>query len=467
MTKFKKIIEYLFYTYIFLLPWQARWIFSYGQLGDEISQYLTLSLYGTEILFVLVIILAIIYQIKNPDPKGKNQEKKDFNIRIFSFYILAVLFLIFLAISLFFAADKIVGLFYFLKIIEGFLIFALFLNFDFHFYYTGVVIICSAAVQGGLGIYQFLIQHIWGSKYLGMATQYVSEGGASVVESETMRWLRAYGSFSHPNILGGFLAISLIILLTVLILTIFKPYRILFWLTLPLIFSGLFFTFSKSAFLAFAVGLLFMIIFILVSRIRPAISTLIQFLLLIVINFSFLAIIYAQPLTTRLTAETRLEIQSQTERLNYFEQARSLIEQNWFTGVGPGNYTLELYQSDFEKSKAWDYQPVHNVFVLILAEAGILSFVFFILFLINIFREIYYFRIDQRLGLLEVFSQYKSNEIYYFYKLHYFWFIGLTACFLAMIVIMFFDHYFWTQYFGLMMWWLVLGMWLKMRVKAD
>ena len=61
MKNFSKIIEYLFYLFVLLLPLQTRWIWHYGKLGDGQSQYLTYSLYGTEILLALILILALIY----------------------------------------------------------------------------------------------------------------------------------------------------------------------------------------------------------------------------------------------------------------------------------------------------------------------------------------------------------------------------------------------------------------------
>ncbi|HLD86138.1 MAG TPA: hypothetical protein VJA28_01660, partial [Patescibacteria group bacterium] len=52
----EKIREYLFYLLVFLLPWQARYIFHDPQLFGETWEYGRLSLYGWDILLVVLVI---------------------------------------------------------------------------------------------------------------------------------------------------------------------------------------------------------------------------------------------------------------------------------------------------------------------------------------------------------------------------------------------------------------------------
>ena len=76
---------------------------------------------------------------------------------------------------------------------------------------------------------------------------------------------------------------------------------------------------------------------------------------------------------------------------------------------------------------SWIHQPVHNIYLLIASETGLIGLILFLVFIFQLFRKI----IGQEYFLLLiVFS---------------FLFIGL------------FDHFFWTLQQGQLMFWLTLG----------
>jgi hypothetical protein len=456
MNKFAKIIEYLFYLFIFLLPWQTCWIWQAGKLGESASQYLTFSLYGTEILLGLILVLAIIYKVLKRD-----WEIAFLNLKILDFYILLLLLLILAVISIFFSADKNVALYYLLRLGEGFGLLLLVINFRFSYFKTAVALVLAGLGQAILGIYQVLTQQIFASKWLGLAEQLPQTPGVSVIENGPMRWLRAYGSLPHPNILGGFLVVCVLLLIILLILSWHKWEKIFLWICLPIILSGLFLTFSRSAFLTLAVALLFLIIFILLSRDLKARKVLRGIILVSVITIGLLAIIFRTPLLTRWQGESRTEIYSQQNRALYLDQAKNLISQNLLTGVGLGNYTLAVYSQSDKSLGAYAYQPVHNVYLLVASELGIGGFIIFILIIIEALRRIWTYKIDEHISLLGIFKLFKFTGVYDFYREKYFWFLGCTSIFIAILVLMAFDHYLWTLYFGIMLWWLSVGMFVK------
>lgn len=456
MPKLAKTIEYLFYLFIFLLPWQTRWIWHYGSLNGGQSEYLTFSLFGTEILLWLILFLTIIYKIK-----VKDEEASILNYKILDLYILFGLLIAVSLLSLVWAADAQVSLYYIVKLLNGLALLIFIINFKFSYKKIGLAIIASGFVQGILAILQFLTQKVWASKWLGMAEQLSQTLGTSVIEVNGIRWLRAYGSLPHPNILAGCLVISCLLLVVMLILNRHKWEKVLLWVSWPAILAGLFFTFSKSAFLALGIGFLFLSIFIYLSYENKAKIVFSQILFSGFLVLAVLTLFYSQLVFTRLNAEERLELKSLTERALYFEQAKDLIQDNWLKGVGLGNYTWVLFNSLPEKQPAWYYQPVHNVYLLVATELGILGFIIFILIIIEVLRKIWHFKIDYNLKLLEVFKNFEFKQIYHFYKNHFFWLLGLTACLIVILILMAFDHYFWTQYFGIMLWWFILGLWLK------
>jgi hypothetical protein len=60
MSKYlSKITEYGFYLFIFLLPWQTRWIWHHGFLAGDHWEYGTFSLYGADILLVILFLLSL------------------------------------------------------------------------------------------------------------------------------------------------------------------------------------------------------------------------------------------------------------------------------------------------------------------------------------------------------------------------------------------------------------------------
>jgi len=456
MPKLAKTIEYLFYLFIFLLPWQTRWIWHYGSLNGGQSEYLTFSLYGTEILLWLILFLSIIYKIK-----VKDEEAGILNYKILDFYILFSMLIVVAGLSIFWAADKQVTLFYLIKMLEGLALLIFIINFKFSYKKVGQAIVLAGFVQGALAIWQFLTQQVWASKWLGMAEQLPQTLGVSVVEANGMRWLRAYGSLAHPNILAGFLVVCCLFLVVLLILTRKKWEKILLWVCWPVILAGLFFTFSRGAFLAFGVGFLFLSIFIFLSYETKAKIIFSQLIFSGFLVLAVLTLFYSSLVFTRLNGEARLEQKSMADRTLYFEQAKDLLYKNWLSGVGLGNYTLALYNLLPDKQQAWSYQPVHNVYVLVATELGILGFIIFVLLIIQALRKIWDFKIDYNLKLLAVFKNFEFKEIYHFYKNHFFWFLGLTAILIVILILMAFDHYFWTMWFGIALWWLCLGLWLK------
>jgi O-antigen ligase len=456
MNKLAKTIEYLFYLFIFLLPWQTRWIWHYGSLNGGQSEYLTFSLYGTEILLWLILVLAIIYKIR-----VKDEEAGILNYKILDFYILFFLLLVISALSIFWSLDRQVAFYYLIKFLEGFALLVFIINFKFNYLNAAGALVLAGLVQSILAICQFLIQQVWASKWLGLAEQLPQTLGTSVVESDGIRWLRAYGSLAHPNILAGFLVISCLLLVILIILARHKREKVFLWLCWLIILAGLFFTFSKSAFLALAIGFLFLSIFIFLSQEKKAKVIMSQLIFSGFLVLAVLTLFYRPLVFTRLNGEERLEQKSLSERSLYFEQAKNLIKANWLKGTGLGNYTLALYNQLPEKQPAWSYQPVHNIYLLVATELGVLGFIIFILLIIESLRKIYHFKIEESLGLLEIFRQFNLGNIYDFYRQRFYFFLGTTAIFLALLVLMAFDHYFWTQYFGIMLWWLGLGLWLK------
>jgi O-antigen ligase len=302
------------------------------------------------------------------------------------------------------------------------------------------ILVISACVQALWGLTQFLTQSSFAFKWLGLASHPSDALGTSVIEVSGVnseRWLRAYGSLPHPNLLGAFLAVAIIISLAMIARQpSFKRnenelnYKKFWHLSLIFLSAGLFVSFSRSAILAVFAGIIVILIYY-----RHALTRLALPLGLILITVLTLVSQFGYIYNSRWKNTDRLETKSITERLDYMDQAQKLITYHPFTGNGIYNFGLAVFNNKLSTSdSAFYYQPVHNVFLLIASETGIIVTVSFIIIVLMILAKI---------------SRHSADPTYTP--------LGI-ALIGSVIMIMFLDHYFWTQVSGAYLLWLILGL---------
>ncbi|MFA6306172.1 MAG: O-antigen ligase family protein, partial [Candidatus Gracilibacteria bacterium] len=223
---------------------------------------------------------------------------------------------------------------------------------------------------------------------------------------------------------------------------------------------ALFFSFSRSAWLGLAGGLIVMMALAVVGKNLKQQRNLAEIILVMGILLFILFNQYQNLITSRLGGEGRLEEKSTSERLVSYQESWQMIKNNWAIGVGLGNYTLALNRQA-PKQNSFYYQPAHNVFMLVLSEIGIVGLLFFIglIFIIasnNLFchsgrRAGIQFGCENRVSGLRVKPamtrclEFSDNE-------------NLAAILIALIVAMSLDHWTWSLHFGVLFFWLVLGL---------
>jgi O-antigen ligase len=344
----------------------------------------------------------------------------------------------FLFISIFFAPDKVLAFYRYFIFLLGLGFFWLIVKVEYNKTKMAIVFLSGLIIQGVFAVQQFLNQGTPAFKWLGLAAHSPADLGVSVIETVGFggvpeRWLRAYGSLDHPNILGGLMAIGLIIIISVIvnhqrINNKKTDWRFITYnLSFVILSAGLIFSFSRSALVSFAFGLIVFFIFYFIKKDWLALKRIGGSAVLFVVLLSLIFINYQNLFYTRASTSTRLEAKSFSERKMYLDDSFSLIKNNWLFGVGIGNYTKALSEKDLRRP--WYYlQPVHNVFLLVWAEAGIFSLLFFIALLACLFWQAI-----------------KKNNV-----------LGLSV--LAILaIIMIFDHYLWSLHFGILFFWLLIG----------
>ena len=419
------IIKYGTILFVFLIPWQARLILVEGNINGGYWEYGTQSLYATEVLF-FVLLVALLAKgalaIKHNKPSFSFKRLKS------PIGILAIL-IIWSGLSIIWSVNSSVALEHWIVLLEAGVIFLVLISRVVSFNGLAWTIIASGFIQATIAITQSLLQVVPGSTIFGMAQQTADMLGTSVVETDSSRWLRAYGTFPHPNILGGWLVVSLLSLIAVsrgLVQEvkgakdkITKMRFAIRYLFFAVIVFGLLATFSRSAWLAALIGIgIFIIISIKEKLFRRLAIKLTGILIIVVVLFGAL---FPDQLSSRINNQDRLEVKSTQERVAGFGEAWEVIKQNRILGTGIGNYGLAVHQDIDNSQPSYYYQPAHNVLMLVWAELGIVVLFSILYFLSSIFMRKKRMRI-LRAGIL----------------------------FLPIIIISLFDHYLWSLYSGMM-----------------
>ena len=229
------------------------------------------------------------------------------------------------------------------------------------------------AVQSLVAIGQFLLQRNLGLAALGEPTLSPVIEGTSVLVANGQPWLRAYGLTGHPNALGALLAVLLLILLpAVLRAGGWRRWALLITLLLGL--TGLLFSFSRNAWLAFGGGLLALAIAARASRQAEAPTPQgqrTQLVTLAAVGVTAVAVLlllgtYRDLIASRLFhPDIPVEATSLNERQRDAAIAVAVIGQHPWRGVGAGNYPAAGRELDPAA------RTVHNVPLLVAAELGL------------------------------------------------------------------------------------------------
>lgn len=246
------------------------------------------------------------------------------------------------------------------------------------------VVVLSGVLECGVATAQYLGQHHLGLKMIGEPTLVskhltpsnfdMPRKGVTSIDyllqknTEPTKVIRAYGTLPHPNILGGFLVFSL--LMTCYLYEVSERKR---WLAAALILQimTLFMTYSRSALFAFIGAIL--LGWLLQRRILTYWKPLVMGVASAVLLF-FPQLFYRGGVVSYNEAASR----SDQMRLSMQEIAAQMIRDHPWVGVGFNNYLLAF--AEYAKGAAVDTISVHNIYLLIAAETGLIGLGLFLVF---------------------------------------------------------------------------------------
>ena len=338
-----------FYLLLLFLPTQIglhfwpAWSYVIGRKVD----YLSPTIYFTDILILLIIVIS--FKI--------NYFKQLLNFK-------SILVILFIALNIYFSSIPLLAVYKWLKIFELFLLGVYIIkNINLKKDWQNIVKVLSIGIifESLLCILQFLNQSsINGMFYwFGERAFTISTAGIAKTTLEGIYLLRPYGTFSHPNALGGYLAT----LLPLVLVTDFKPMKIK-WLAFVLGLSALFLTFSKTAFVIGFIGVVASWLMEKKIQIKYSSMIFITFIMFIIIIGIF--------------SNIPLEKESIERRISLNVTSLEIFQKKPILGVGLGNFipNLPVYSKDKEVMRF--LQPAHNIYLLILSELGVLGLAVFI-----------------------------------------------------------------------------------------
>jgi O-antigen ligase len=303
----------------------------------------------------------------------------------------------------------------------------------------------QVAIQSVVALVQAGLQHSIGLLSLGEYALNPEWSGVSIVATATTRFLRAYGLSDHPNILGGCLAFALVLLFVHAATQkeVDSGYVVVFVLGS----LALFFTFSRSAWLAAAAGLALGLWLIQLKLPREAFRRAFVILLMTAILFVPLLWQSRDLLGIRLGAggsfeEIPSEIGSLGERAYLLDKGNQLFTDHAVLGTGVGTMPVAFLREfpNFSVS----YQPAHFVILESAAEIGLLGVTFLLLLLAMPFAFLWQKR---NMPFTPAF-------------------IAANAVLLAIVFIGFFDYYPWLLVPGRLWLWLGWGLWAGAFTKS-
>lgn len=263
-----------------------------------------------------------------------------------------------------------------------------------------------------LGVYQAIAQSSLGGVFwlLGERSFDIVTLGIARASWLGEVFLRPYGTFSHPNSLAGFILVCLVLLLGSQPLLKREKVAVIGGLVLIII------CFSRVVWLSavlLGLGYLFYKLreFVKIKKIKAGFNYLAVCLLLLIFAFLF--------------AKTTIENPSVVNRVKLAQEALEMIKDKPLLGVGLGNFIPVLAVGDSSFDWLYWLQPVHNIFLLITAETGLMG--------MAAFAVLFYLALNKAL------------------------FFPITVALLTIIFTGLFDHYWLTLIQNQILFTLVLG----------
>jgi len=400
-----KLHQKLFLLLVLLLPLQLgrhfwpEWSYVMGLRVD----YLSPTIYLTDILVFLILGTWILEKSKIQNPKSKIKIKNSKFI-----FLLAAVF-IFLLANCFFAKNQGAAIYKLVKITEFSLLGFYVAKNNYGLRIANYGLILAVIYSSLLAIAQFIKQSSVGGIFWWLGERTFNAGTPGIAKTDFFGHLllRPYATFPHPNVLAGFVLISFILSAPF----VYQKNKLLFAFYFLISTVTLFISFSQAAWL---VGLVVGLWALRNLKIKKWLKRLVCGGTIFLLIFYLIKV----PIFTE---------ESFFQRLELAKNALQLIKQNPLIGAGLNNFIVNLPK--FQKGQILWLQPVHNIYLLVAAETGIIGLIIFLWFLFLTFKKL--------------FNRYIATLLY---------------CYIAILLLGLFDHYWLTLQQTQLLFAIILGL---------
>ncbi len=410
--------RYIFYVFVFCIPFEKRlilanWLPVYAGQTAVFNEWTSAFIYVSDVLLLSLLVLWLWCWVR------------DYRRRSYhSITIFLLIFVVIAGLSIFKATIVAVAVFRFLKLLEYIgLYFYIKYNFKkFELKKTLAVFIGSAFLQALTGIAQSYKQAAVGLRMLGESPIKIDSQGVAVFIVHGIKYLRAYGTTPHPNVLAFVLLGGLF---SCFIYGVFyEQYStkksILIFSAFGLILWTFMLTFSRTM---IGVGSVCLLLGFWIFRQKQIARYFIGLYLAISLTFCF---VYWPQVISRLSVS--YEEEAVQDRLIYNKIALSETRTHFLLGDGIGQ-SVPAMMKHFRDYPIYVYQPTHNVYLLIVSELGILGF-------LSIAGFVVFLHYD--------FSKYAPNKSFRYLV----WIISFGLLCMGLL-----DHFMWTlQQSSLLLW---------------
>ncbi|KKR94153.1 MAG: O-Antigen polymerase family [Microgenomates group bacterium GW2011_GWC1_41_8] len=385
LSNFNNLHRWLFYLLLLLIPTQLGYHFwpDFAFVNGIRVDYLAPTIYLTDLLILGIGISWLLSKITNDDLPARNASRnmRDAGGRITQYRILiaGILFFIF---NLLFSDVSQLTLLNLLTILKLTFIAVYIVKTKPDLKISSGYLLVASGYSSLIAWIQFINQSSIGGLlwFLGERTFDVTTPGIATAIMNNKLILRPYATFPHPNVLAGFITV-------LLPLVFFNTSVIVRKVKLPLLIfflATLFITFSRSAWMV--AGILLTVVLIsnlpagkagqhyLRIRNRNRVAwILVAIILIILLPF----------LSERIANLSSVDIQSVTRRMDLNYAALNMMKDNPIFGVGLNNFLVAL-PSYTTIDSYQDLQPAHNIYLLLLAEWGVVGSAMVIFLLIKL-----------------------------------------------------------------------------------
>ncbi len=434
-----------FYLLVFCLPFQTRKIiYQWGENG--FNEWTSAFLYLTDILIFILFLFWFLRSKKKRFFKNGIKVAKGAVTRG-AFWL--VVFLAITLVSLIQARNIQLGFYHWFKLLELALLFFYVKN-NFrellNFTRLSQALVMSGFVQSLIVFGQYAGQKDLGLRFLAESPLGVGINGVAKIIVDGLVMIRPYGSLPHPNILAAFLLLCVFCLY---FLWLSKKRSFVWNCSLIvagfLILSAFWLSFSRIAILVFLITIPLYFILLLKQKYEPEYEKPIGKIILIFLFIVFCSALFISLAGAEVSSRFAISASEQAVGLRVFynEMAFSVINEYPLLGIGQGNFVWEISQA-LDSMSSWLYQPVHNIYLLIASETGLIGLVAFLMFLFLILSQV---RLREWIPGQARNDNLQKNAPY----------LGLVIVFFGFLFMGLFDHFFGTLQQGQLMFWLILG----------